>query len=128
MMFTGVPNMAWVFGYFRASWTLRVDMLGDFICRLLHHMDERGAKKVEVAFRDEDAGMEVLPWIEADNFNPGYLMRDMHKLPRRGNKEEWRHNQNYWLERDAIPAIDLDGQEFVYDGHRAEARMAQAAE
>ena len=21
-MFTGVPNMAWVFGYFRASWTL----------------------------------------------------------------------------------------------------------
>ena len=24
MMFTGVPNMAWVFGYFRASWTLAV--------------------------------------------------------------------------------------------------------
>ena len=128
MMFTGVPNMAWVFGYFRASWTLRVDMLGDFVCRLLHHMDERGAKKVEVAFRDEDAGMDLLPWIEPDNFNPGYLMRDMHKLPRRGSKEEWRHNQNYWLERDAIPAIDLDGQEFVYDGQRVEARMPEAAE
>jgi cation diffusion facilitator CzcD-associated flavoprotein CzcO len=39
MMFTGVPNMVWVFGYFRASWTLRVDLLGDFVCRLLNHMD-----------------------------------------------------------------------------------------
>jgi len=34
MMFTGVPNMAWVFGYFRASWTLRTDLVADFVCRL----------------------------------------------------------------------------------------------
>jgi hypothetical protein len=34
-----------------------------------------GAKRVEVALRDEDEGMQLLPWIEADNFNPGYLMR-----------------------------------------------------
>jgi cation diffusion facilitator CzcD-associated flavoprotein CzcO len=33
-MFTGVPNMAWVFGYFRASWTLRADLLAEFVCRL----------------------------------------------------------------------------------------------
>jgi cation diffusion facilitator CzcD-associated flavoprotein CzcO len=33
MMFTGVPNMAWVFGYFRASWTLRADLVADFVCR-----------------------------------------------------------------------------------------------
>ena len=38
MMFTGVPNMAWVFGYFRASWTLRADLVADFVCRLLNHM------------------------------------------------------------------------------------------
>ncbi|HTT79081.1 MAG TPA: NAD(P)/FAD-dependent oxidoreductase, partial [Stellaceae bacterium] len=31
MMFTGVPNMAWVFGYFRASWTLRADLVADFV-------------------------------------------------------------------------------------------------
>ena len=45
-MFTGVPNMAWVFGYFRASWTLRADLIGDFVCRLLGHMDELGATTV----------------------------------------------------------------------------------
>src|SRR5262249_37732994 len=51
MMFTGIPNMAWVFGYFRASWTLRTDLVADFVCRLLNHMKEKGATKVEVALR-----------------------------------------------------------------------------
>ena len=118
MMFTGVPNLLWVFGYFRASWTLRVDMLGDFVCNLLNHMDEMGAKRVEVALRDEDKGMQILPWIEGDNFNPGYLMRGLDQLPRRGDKPEWRHNQDYWTERVQIPETDLDGSEFLYDGRR----------
>ena len=122
MMFTGVPNLVWVMGYFRASWTLRVDMLGDFVCNLLNHMDEIGARRVEVALRDEDKGMEILPWIEQDNFNPGYLMRDLDRLPRRGSKPEWRHNQDYWAERIEIPATDLDGAEFLYDGARRAGR------
>ena len=33
MMFTGAPNMVWVLGYFRAAWTLRCDLVGDFVCR-----------------------------------------------------------------------------------------------
>lgn len=116
MMFTGVPNMVWVFGYFRASWTLRVDMLGDFVCALLKNMDRKHAARVEVALRPEDEGMELHPWIERENFNPGYLMRGLDKLPRRGDKPEWRHNQDYWREKDEIPQIDLDGAEFVYSG------------
>ena len=129
MMFTGVPNLVWVFGYFRASWTLRVDMLGDFVCKLLNHMDEVGAKQVAVALRDEDEEMEILPWIAQENFNPGYLMRDLDRLPRGGAKPEWRHNQDYWAERVEIPVIDLDGAEFVYDGkHRATAGRARKAE
>jgi monooxygenase len=127
MMFTGVPNLAWVFGYFRASWTLRVDLLGDFVCRLLGHMDEKGAKRVDVTLRDEDADMAILPWIEEDNFNPNYLMRDLHKMPRRGAKPEWRHNQHYWSEREEIPAIDLEGSEFLYDGVRAGRKVAEPA-
>jgi cation diffusion facilitator CzcD-associated flavoprotein CzcO len=56
MMFTGVPNMLWVFGYFRASWTLRVDLLADFVCRLLkpHGSPRARSKVVEVALRSED--------------------------------------------------------------------------
>jgi hypothetical protein len=45
-------------------------------------------------------------------------MRDLDKLPQRGTKPEWRHNQDYWAERVEIPNIDLGGDEFVYDGVR----------
>ena len=68
--------------------------------------------------------MDILPWIEADNFNPGYLQRGLDQMPRRGDKPEWRHNQDYWREREEFPAIDLDGSEFIYDGHRAGALQA----
>ena len=114
MMFTGVPNLVWVFGYFRASWTLRVDLLGDFVCRLLRHMDETGAKRVEPVLRKEDEGLPVLPWMADDNFNPNYLKRSMHLMPRRLDKPEWQHTQDYWREKDEIPAIDLEGEEFRY--------------
>ena len=60
MMFTGVPNMAWVFGYFRASWTLRADLVADFVCRLLNHMKARGAQRVVTALRPEDRDMPLL--------------------------------------------------------------------
>ncbi|MGE0598356.1 MAG: flavin-containing monooxygenase [Dehalococcoidia bacterium] len=114
MMFTGIPNLVWVFGYFRASWTLRADLLADFVIRLLNHMDKKGAKRVEVVLRPEDEGMELLPWIDPENFNPGYMMRGMSLLPKRGSKPEWQHSQDYWREKDEIPAIDLDGPEFRY--------------
>ncbi|UPK06020.1 NAD(P)/FAD-dependent oxidoreductase [Bradyrhizobium sp. 170] len=115
MMFTGVPNLVWVFGYFRASWTLRVDLVADFVCRLLTHMKETGAKKVTPALRPEDHNMPLLPWIDPENFNPGYMMRGMHLLPKRGEKPEWQHNQDYWAEKDEFPAIDLKDKAFVYD-------------
>jgi cation diffusion facilitator CzcD-associated flavoprotein CzcO len=118
MMFTGIPNMVWVFGYFRASWTLRVDLVSDFVCRLLQHMDAKGAHKVEVALRPEDRDMPLLPWMDSENFNPNYLMRSMHLLPRRGDKAEWQHSQDYWREKDVLPTIDLDDAAFVYDGHQ----------
>lgn len=117
MMFTGVPNLAWVMGYFRASWTLRVDMLGDFVCRLLGHMRARGATRVEVAPPPALAAMPRGPWIDPGNFNPGYLQRGLAQLPQAGAERSWRHTQDYWHEKDEFPRIDLDGPEFRYTGH-----------
>ena len=114
MMFTGVPNMAWVFGYFRASWTLRADLVGDFVCRLLNHMQAKGVHRVMPALGPDDKEMKLLPWIDPENFNPGYIMRGMHLLPKRGDKPAWQHTQDYWAEKDEFPAIDLDDGTFVY--------------
>jgi cation diffusion facilitator CzcD-associated flavoprotein CzcO len=115
MMFTGIPNMAWVFGYFRASWTLRTDLVADFVVRLLGHMKQKGARKVVPALRPQEGNMPLHSWIDPENFNPGYLMRDMHLLPKRGDKPEWQHSQDYWVEKDEFPKIDLDDSAFVYE-------------
>jgi hypothetical protein len=58
--------------------------------------------------------MPILDWIDPENFNPGYLMRSMHLLPKRGNKSEWQHTQDYWTEKDEIQKINLDDSIFVY--------------
>ena len=114
MMFTGVPNMVWVFGYLRAAWTLRADLVSDFVCRLLKHMQARQARQVTVALRPEDADMRLLDWIDPEDFSAGYVMRGQHLLPRRGDKREWQHTQDYWTEKDEFPAIDLNDAAFVY--------------
>lgn len=108
MMFTGVPNMAWIFGYFRASWTLRVDLLGDYICRLFQNMQVKGAKKVTPKLRAQDSDMPIGTWMDPNNFNPNYLLRSQHLMPKSGTKSEWKHNQDYWLEKDELPNADLD--------------------
>jgi cation diffusion facilitator CzcD-associated flavoprotein CzcO len=114
MMFTGVPNMVWVFGYFRASWTLRADLVADFVCRLLNHLTDKGLQRVVPALRPEDEDMPLLPWIDPQDFNPGYVMRGMHLLPKRGDKLEWQHTQDYWRDRDILPGIDLEDGTLVY--------------
>jgi len=77
-------------------------------------METVGAHKVTPALRPEDADMPILDWIDEENFNPGYLMRGMHLLPRRGDKPEWQHTQDYWAEKDEIPKIDLDSPALKY--------------
>ena len=53
-------------------------------------------------------GLHGARWIDPENFNPNYLLRSVDLLPRRGDKPEWQHTQDYWTEKDALPAADLD--------------------
>ena len=109
ILFTGVPNLAYIFGYFRASWTLRVDIITDLVCRLLEHMGERGATMVTPVLRDGEESMPLRPWTDPDDFNPGYLMRSIDKVPRQGDRLPWRGTDlGYLEERDILPAADFD--------------------
>ena len=58
--------------------------------------------------------MRLGPWMDAENFNPGYLLRGMNLLPKSGDKVEWQHSQDYWAEAEQLPAIDLNDSIFVY--------------
>jgi len=109
IMFTGVPNLAYIFGYFRASWTLRVDLITDLVCRLFEHMGERGATTVTPVLRDGEADMPLRPWMDPDDFNPGYLMRSIEKVPRQGDRLPWRGaDLGYLEEREILPAADFE--------------------
>jgi monooxygenase len=113
IMIAGVPNMAFVFGYFRHSWTLRADLVADLVCRLLGHMDERGVRSVTPV--PEDPGMELRPWSDPENFNPGYVMRSQHRMFRQGDRAPWTHMHEFAEERHTLPAADLDDGSLVYE-------------
>jgi monooxygenase len=114
IMFTGLPNLAYVFGYFRASWTLRADLISDFVCRVLNHLDELGVSSVVPALTEREADMTLGPWVDPDNFNPGYLTRSMHLMPKQGSRMPWRLPHEYLVEKVELPGTDLDDGCLVY--------------
>ena len=89
LMLSDVPNFVFTIGYTNASWTLKADLVADFVCRLLTFMDERGVRRV-VAPRDPSVGEQRLI-----DFSSGYILRALDELPRQGDREPWKLRQNY---------------------------------
>jgi cation diffusion facilitator CzcD-associated flavoprotein CzcO len=89
LMLSDVPNFVFTIGYTNASWTLKADLVADFVCRLLTHLDERGVRRV-VAPRDPSVGEQRLI-----DFSSGYILRALDELPRQGDREPWKLRQNY---------------------------------
>ena len=114
LMIPGIPNFAMVFGYLRTSWTMRVDIVSEYLCRLFNHMDAKGVQKVTPTLRPEDEGMSKNRWIAADEFNPGYMQRGVHLMPRSGDHEPWLFSPDYYEEKDQMPAFNLDEDTLVY--------------
>ena len=114
IMISEVPNMAYMFGYFRHSWTLRVDLVSDLVDRLFTHMRDKGATMVVPTLRPEDADMELRPWSDPENFNAGYVMRSQHVLFKQGDREPWTHMHEHEQEMEILPKADLDDGSLVY--------------
>jgi monooxygenase len=93
LAYSDVPNLASSFGYINASWTLRADLVCEYVCRLMNHMEETGTVVCTPRLRPSDRSMPERPWI--DGFSAGYMQRVMHKFPRQGDREPWINPQNY---------------------------------
>jgi hypothetical protein len=106
--------MAYVFGYVRHSWTLRVDLVSDLVIRLLANLQEKGATMVVPTLRPEDADMQRRPFSDPENFNPGYIMRSQHILFKQGDRDPWTHMIEHEQEREILPNADLDDGTLVY--------------
>lgn len=93
MMLSGVPNMAFAFGYTNASWTLKAELTCAYVSRLLNFMDQRGY--TQAVPRVTDATIEKEPAV---NFTSGYVQRALSELPSQGSKRPWKLYQNYILD------------------------------
>ena len=93
MMYEGVPNLATVFGYTNASWTLKADLTCEYVCRVLNQMTRTGLRQVTP--RNDDPDIERQPWLD---FSSGYVQRAMASFPKQGSKAPWRLHQNYAMD------------------------------
>ena len=114
IMCSGVPNMSMMFGYLRTSWTMRVDLVNDFVCKLLNHMDAIGAGSCTPTLREQDRGMEPHTWIAEEEFNPGYMQRGGDLMPKRGENEPWTFTPDYYTEKDQLPNVSPDDDALMY--------------
>lgn len=103
-MFSNVPNMAIVFGYLNASWTLKADLVSHYVCRLLKHMKQHNLAIVNPQLDDSDSLEEEALF----DFSSGYIKRDSYLLPRQSTSMPWRLNQDYGIDKTALLKEPVD--------------------
>ncbi len=112
VMFSGVPNLAAVFGYINASWTLKADLICAWVCRLLNRMHKRGARQVTPTAGDDTA---AAPFLE--HFSSGYVQRAIASWPKQGRRTPWRVHQNYFCDALSLKWGRLDDGVLVFSNH-----------
>lgn len=90
LMLSGVPNLAFTFGYSNSSWTLKADLVSEFVCRLLRYIDKRGYRTCVPVPDDPD--MVRAPLIKLSS---GYVRRGLPVMPGGGTRAPWRLGMNY---------------------------------
>ena len=103
LMLTGLPNYAYTIGYTNASWTLKADLVSDYVVRLLEHMDENGYAAVRV---ERDPSVPERPFMELAS---GYIQRALDSMPKQGDRFPWRLKQNYLTDRRVLAGKIDDG-------------------
>jgi monooxygenase len=112
MMLEDVPNLAFAIGYTNAPWTLKVDLVSEFVARLVQYMKQNG--ETVVTPRLPAGPMVTSPFIEMTS---GYFERSRKTLPRQGDRAPWRLKQHY--RKDSVlyrRPITGDGLEFGVSG------------
>jgi len=94
-MFSNVPNLAVVFGYLNASWTLRADITARYVCQLLNRMRAKGCDKVRPVLPADHALVEDNVY----DFSSGYIQRALPLMPKSATALPWRLNQDYMEDR-----------------------------
>ncbi len=114
LMLEGMPNAAFTFGYVNASWTLKADLVSQYVGRLLNYMDENGYDTVEPV--SPGADVERLPFTDMSS---GYFRRAVDILPKRGSKGPWQIKHNYFRDINSLRRTPIADPELRFSRHRA---------
>ena len=112
MMLSGVPNFVFTVGYTNASWTLKADLVSEYLVRILRHLDSTGARVFE-PHRDPSVGAE--PFLD---FAAGYVLRSVDDFPRQGDRAPWRLRQNYLRDVLGLRHGKVTDDSMSFSGHR----------
>jgi cation diffusion facilitator CzcD-associated flavoprotein CzcO len=91
VMVEGMPNAGMIFGYTNISWTLKVDIASEYLCRLFNHMDRHGYQVAVPRDTEHSRGEETV----LGSLNAGYIKRAEDRLPRQGTRGPWQASQDY---------------------------------
>jgi len=105
-MFSNLPNLAVVFGYLNASWTLRADLNAAYVCDVLNQMDAKGADIAVPALSPEEAA--ALEEDDIFDFSSGYIQRSKAIMPKNAVGFPWRLNQDYRVDRRQMKSDPID--------------------
>ncbi len=124
LMYSGVPNLVNTFGYINASWTLRADLIAEYFCKLINHMDETGQVQATPRLRPEDEQMTAQPWIT--DFSSGYMQRLMHLFPKQGDHAPWLNSQDYLKDKKYLASESFDDGALVFSPAPAQSTRSAA--
>lgn len=111
MMISDVPNMALAIGYTNASWTLKVDLSSEYLCRLIRHLDD--TRRTQFTPRRKDPTLVEEPLID---FSSGYVQRAIAAFPKQGSKAPWKLYQNYLRDRITLRHGRIDDAAMEFGG------------
>lgn len=121
VMLEGVPNAAMIFGYINASWTLKVDIAGEYLGRLLRHMDT--CDHIIAVPRDHEGCKTEHSMLDA--LKSGYARRAAPLLPRQGTKAPWKITHDYQADRKVLREDPID--DGILEFETAAGRRSDAA-
>ena len=119
----GVPNAGMIFGYTNISWTLKVDIAAEYLCRLMNLMDRRGHQVVVARDTENSRGEETI----LGSLDAGYIKRAADRLPRQGTHGPWKSNQNYLEDVKVLRFEPIEDGYLEFDGVRTRVGQGRAA-
>lgn len=99
VMLEGVPNIAMMFGYTNASWTLKIDLACQYVVRVLKHMKKHHYNVVCPQAITDKEQVQMQPDTVLGALSAGYVRRAKDELPKQGDRYPWQVTNNYLSDR-----------------------------